>query len=402
MRREPRTRAQRRRRRRVRRILSAVSAVALGALLFLVWPQSLGGHVAYIKVSGHSMEPTLHLGDLVVIRSESDYHRGEVIAYHVPSGDVGAGATVIHRIVGGDARHGFVTRGDNNHYDDPWHPRPSQIVGVRWGRLPGAATIFSRLRGPLPLAAFAALLTMVAAAELLKPRRRPGAEGGTGLHQPLVARILDERDTTQPRPRHACSALVEEVGPRCPDLTHRDGTEHLTGTFAVGSPWQSADILRTSPGRTANPGPTSARPVPRVRARFTDRGDDGYRRISTEEGHPRMPEEQRIIHEVVAAHQAAMERLLRQLEALRRPSSALRPTAGEADPWDWGASDEASSSSPQEGEDQWQEPFWPRLAQDLDQRNLIVSSLLEGTEPESSDSQERTWSRSSSLSSTTK
>ena len=115
-----------------------------------------------------------------------------------------------------------------------------------------------------------------------------------------------------------------------------------------------------------------------------------------------MPEEQRIIQEVVAAHQAAMERLLRQLEALRRPSSALRPTAGEADPWDWVASDEASSLSPRAGEDQWQEPFWPRLAQDLDQRNLIVSSLLRGTEPERSDSPERTWSRSSSLSSTTK
>jgi hypothetical protein len=111
-----------------------------------------------------------------------------------------------------------------------------------------------------------------------------------------------------------------------------------------------------------------------------------------------MTEDERTIQErfeVVAAHQAAMRRLLRQLEALRHPSSASGPAAGEADPWDWGASDEVSSSSPQEGEDQWQEPFWQRLAQDLDHRNLIVSSLLTGTDPESSDSQERTKSRSS-------
>jgi signal peptidase I len=175
MRPERASRAQRRRKSRVRTILSVVSAVVLAVLLFLTWPQSLGGRVAYIKVSGHSMEPTLHLGDLVIIRSQAHYHRGEVVAYHIPSGDVGAGVTVIHRIVGGDARRGFVTRGDNNHYNDPWHPRPSQIAGVRWGRLPGAATIFSRLRGPVPLAAFAALLTMVAAAELLKPRRRPAS-----------------------------------------------------------------------------------------------------------------------------------------------------------------------------------------------------------------------------------
>ncbi|HEX9505109.1 MAG TPA: hypothetical protein VGA62_03790, partial [Acidimicrobiia bacterium] len=106
-------------------------------------------------------------------RAESGYHVGEVIAYRVPPGGVGAGATVIHRIVGGDARTGFVTRGDHNHYDDPWRPRNAQIVGARWARIPGVASIFARLRGPLPLAAFAALLTVLAAAELLQPHRRP-------------------------------------------------------------------------------------------------------------------------------------------------------------------------------------------------------------------------------------
>jgi signal peptidase len=157
---------------RLRTIVNLASFAALVGLLLVTWPQSLGGLVAYIKVSGHSMEPTMHLGDLVVIRSESQYHLGEVIAYRVPPGEVGAGVTVIHRIVGGGVRAGFVTRGDHNHYDDPWRPRPAQIVGARWARLPGAANLFSRVRGPLPLAAFAALLTMLTVAELLKPRRR--------------------------------------------------------------------------------------------------------------------------------------------------------------------------------------------------------------------------------------
>jgi len=138
------------------------------------------------------MEPTLHLGDLVVIRSQSHYHRGEVIAYHVPPGQVGAGVTVIHRIVGGDEHKGFVTRGDNNHYNDPWRPGAAQIVGIRWGRIPGAANLFSRLRGPLPLAAFAAALTMLAAAELLKPRR--GRRAATpSLKRPLVTADLQTK-----------------------------------------------------------------------------------------------------------------------------------------------------------------------------------------------------------------
>ena len=165
------------RRRSLRAVASIALFVALGALLIVLWPQSLGGDVGYIKVSGHSMEPTLHLGDLVIIRSESSYHRGDVIAYHVPAGQVGAGVVVIHRIVGGNAHAGFVTRGDNNHYDDPWRPRPAQIVGARWTRIPGVANLFSRLRGPVPLAAFAALIAAMGAAELTKPRRvrRPRA-----------------------------------------------------------------------------------------------------------------------------------------------------------------------------------------------------------------------------------
>jgi len=147
--------------------------VALATVLFTTWPQSLGGRVAYIMVSGHSMEPTMHTGDLAVIRAESDYHIGEIIAYRVPQGEVGAGVTVIHRVVSGNAHTGFITRGDNNPYNDPWHPRTANIVGARWTLIPGAANVFSHMRGPFPLAAFAALLTMIAASGLFKHPDEP-------------------------------------------------------------------------------------------------------------------------------------------------------------------------------------------------------------------------------------
>src|ERR1700704_1422132 len=135
---------------RLRTIVNPASFAALVGLLLVTWPQSLGGRVAYIKVSGHSMEPTMHFGDLVVIRANSNYHVGEIIAYRVPPGEVGAGVTVIHRIVGGNPHTGYLTRGDNNHYNDPWHPHLTNIVGVRWALVPRAANLFSRLRGPLP------------------------------------------------------------------------------------------------------------------------------------------------------------------------------------------------------------------------------------------------------------
>jgi len=147
--------------------------VAVAAALFVTWPQSLGGRVSYLMVSGHSMEPTMHVGDLAVIRGESEYRTGEIVAYRVPKGEVGAGAVVIHRIVSGNGRTGFTTRGDNNRYNDSWHPRAADIIGARWTLIPGAGSTFSQLRGPLPLAAFAALLTMLASYELLRPRRKP-------------------------------------------------------------------------------------------------------------------------------------------------------------------------------------------------------------------------------------
>jgi signal peptidase len=160
----------------VRRVAEVVAYVGLAAALLALWPQSLGGNVAYVKVSGHSMEPTFHIGDVVMVRSEPGYHVGDVVAYRVPAGEVGAGTEVVHRIVGGDSRHGFVTRGDHNRYRDQWRPRPGDIVGRKVLLVPGVASVFSALHGPLPLAAFAALLTMLGAYELQKPRaRRRGA-----------------------------------------------------------------------------------------------------------------------------------------------------------------------------------------------------------------------------------
>jgi signal peptidase len=179
-------------------VVSIASFVAFVAVLVITWPQTLGGKVAYVKVSGHSMETTLHLGDLVVVRAHAAYHVGDVVAYHVPHGQVGAGVLVIHRIVGGDAHKGFVTRGDNNHYDDPWRPRPAEIVGARWVRLPGIADLFARLRGPLPLAAFAALLTMLGAAEACKGGgRRSRTRLAAGAHETATpSRVACHHDRT--------------------------------------------------------------------------------------------------------------------------------------------------------------------------------------------------------------
>jgi signal peptidase I len=155
----------------------------LVALVILCWPRSLGGSVAYIEVSGHSMLPTYRSGDLVVTRSQSTYRIGDPIVYAVPRGDVGAGKRVVHRIVGGDGRSGYQMRGDNNSFADPWHPRDGDVVGRVVLHVPSAGAVLALLSRPLNVGIFCGSVTVTC---LLWPRegsswgRRPSASGQPG------------------------------------------------------------------------------------------------------------------------------------------------------------------------------------------------------------------------------
>ena len=152
----------------------AIASVLLVIGLCAFWalflrPQSLGGPAGYVLVSGHSMLPRLHTGDLVLVEHQSSYHVGQVIAYHVPKGDPMQGAQVIHRIVGGNAQHGFVVQGDNRTAPDVWRPKPGDIVGAKALRIPNAVLVLQYLRSPLLLGLLAASFVFV---HLLAGRKR--------------------------------------------------------------------------------------------------------------------------------------------------------------------------------------------------------------------------------------
>jgi signal peptidase I len=139
---------------------------AIAVLVLLFWaqylrPQALGGNAGYVLVSGQSMEPRYHTGDLVLVLRRSSYHAGQLIAYRVPKGDPMAGAQVIHRIVGGDAKHGFVVRGDNRTAPDVWRPKASDVIGAKALRLPNAIVVLQYLRSPVFLGILAAAFVFV-------------------------------------------------------------------------------------------------------------------------------------------------------------------------------------------------------------------------------------------------
>lgn len=137
--------------RRVRRLVGVLAVVVLLAGWW-TWLRSpaLGGSTTAVTVSGHSMEPGMHTGDLALVRRTHDYVVGDVVAYRPPKKDAAhTSGVVIHRIVGGDANNGFVLRGDNNDFDDPWKLHAEDIIGERIFHAPSVGAWIGKLRQPV-------------------------------------------------------------------------------------------------------------------------------------------------------------------------------------------------------------------------------------------------------------
>lgn len=143
-----------RRRRRALGALTWLTAIALAAgWAVYLRPASLGGPAGYVIVSGSSMEPMMHTGDLAVVRRQNDYRIGDVVAYRIPKDDVGGGMLVIHRVIDGALDDGLVLQGDNRDTKDMWRPRAADVVGSLWWHIPHAGTAMFLLRTPIVIAA---------------------------------------------------------------------------------------------------------------------------------------------------------------------------------------------------------------------------------------------------------
>lgn len=112
------------------------------------------GYSQYIVTSG-SMEPSIHAGDLILIKAQGSYQLGDVVTFLD-----GGGAAVTHRIMGSVSGQ-FITKGDANNTEDNDLLPPENIVGKLALVLPGAGEAVLFLRSPL------GLLILLAAGVLL-------------------------------------------------------------------------------------------------------------------------------------------------------------------------------------------------------------------------------------------
>jgi signal peptidase I len=188
--------------------VSVLVLALLGAGWFYLAPTRIGGSNSYVVTHGISMEPLIHAGDLVVVRSEPNYRVGQVVAYHSKL----LNTVVLHRIIRIEHGH-YYFKGDNNSFVDPTAPTKALLVGSMWLHIAGGGVYFNLLHQPW----VAALLLAAVGAFLIygggrKRRRRDrgrrqGGGGGSARRARSVT-SLDPHSVSQPSDHHLFEACV--------------------------------------------------------------------------------------------------------------------------------------------------------------------------------------------------
>lgn len=107
-----------------------ITLIVLTLLLLIMLAYRVSGNVTpLLVVKSGSMEPVLHVGDVIVIElaQSENIHVGDVIVFRNPW----YGNLVVHRVIY-MAEEGVYTKGDANAGIDPWSPVPYENIIGRW------------------------------------------------------------------------------------------------------------------------------------------------------------------------------------------------------------------------------------------------------------------------------
>ncbi len=133
-------------RRRLTDVASWVELLLTAAGLWLLLPAWLGGGTSLIVVSGVSMEPTYHDGDVLLVR-DTRPEPGDVIAFRVP----GLEGQLVHRVVERRPDGRLLVQGDNRATPDLPLPSDADVVGVAVLEIPFGQQVLRLATDPLVL-----------------------------------------------------------------------------------------------------------------------------------------------------------------------------------------------------------------------------------------------------------
>lgn len=142
-------------------VLDLLGLLLVGVVAWVLWPASLGGSTHIIVVQGHSMEPVFHLGDAIIVKENHDPKIGDIIVFHVPEGEPGAGSLVVHRIIEFRGDGTIMTRGDNRRTADPFRIRQEDIVGTPAWTLPHVGRMIGLASTPWVVALSIGLVSLL-------------------------------------------------------------------------------------------------------------------------------------------------------------------------------------------------------------------------------------------------
>ena len=146
-------------------IAALLSLAVLLAGMFL--PASIGYQIR--MVTSGSMEPTIHLGSVVLVHPQERYGVGDIITFE-RSGE----EATTHRIVSDEIASGvmqYTVRGDANDANDSRPVKAGEVLGRVWLTVPYLGYILNFLREPIGIAVVLLLpITLYALSTVRKPK----------------------------------------------------------------------------------------------------------------------------------------------------------------------------------------------------------------------------------------
>lgn len=149
---------------------------------------SLNGYAILEVISG-SMEPTIKIGDLIVINvNEKTYKKGDIVTFYDEENSF-----VTHRIISIDnTKKEMVTKGDNNNADDG-PTKTTKIVGKYICKFSGLGKILSTLRSPFVM--FIIFITSFLACITISMEKTPKIDTNQEDYQEFQAYLKSKKSS---------------------------------------------------------------------------------------------------------------------------------------------------------------------------------------------------------------